>query len=165
MGFALNEAIEKMSFVRGISRRTQDVGFQVFNCQKLGLTSAATVTSRRFFAVEVTPQMKQTIIDAVKSFNEMRKHDLSAELTQKGADASETEKKNAEEMVKKLNAAVTETSQWRDFGFDGLDEVECVLTIEDALGVRLPDEEFHAIHGVPDAIQVIAKHGSKEATA
>ncbi len=40
---------------------------------------------------------------------------------------------------------MTLDSKWSDFKLDGLDEVECVLLIEEEFDVRLSDEEAFAI--------------------
>ena len=109
---------------------------------------------------------KETVVNAVRSFVQHRKHEIASELTQKGSLASDQDKKAATDSLAKLSAEVHENSKWSELGFDGLDEVECILTIEDALGVRLPDEEFHMIHSVPDAINIVSKHlASKQASA
>ena len=107
------------------------------------------------------PSTKLAVIEAVKSFTAQRKHEIASELVHKGEAASEAERTAAQETLAKLSKEVNETSVWRDFGFDGLDEVECLLTIEDALGVRVPDEEFHGIHGVSDALHIAQKYLDK----
>ena len=114
---------------------------------------------RRFFATE---SQRKSVLSAVGEFMKQRKSEIENELQFKGENATEEEKESTKKLVQLLSKQVTEDSQWKDFGFDGLDEVECVLTIEDALSIRLPDDEFHAIHGVQDALKVITKHTSKD---
>lgn len=110
------------------------------------------VNARRFSV------QRQAVMSAVQTFMKQRRAEIEHELQFKGENATEEEKTSSAKLVELLAQEVKEDSQWRDFGFDGLDEVECVLTIEDALNIRLPDEEFHAIHGVQDAIRIVEKY-------
>ena len=111
----------------------------------------------------VSPEIRGKVISAVNAFKAERIREVSGDLAAKGV--SEADKKFKEELLVKLRTEVNENSEWKEFGFDGLDEVECLLTIEDAVGVKVPDEDFHAVHGVQAALRVVEKYALREKSA
>lgn len=84
----------------------------------------------------------------------MRREELQQYEPVDAADKEETVK-----LIEKLSQAkIDALTTWSSLGFDGLDEVELVLAIEHALGIQLPDDEFHSIRSVSDAVKVIEKY-------
>ena len=59
--------------------------------------------------------------------------------------------------AKDLDAAnIAETSTWNDLGFDSLDTVELVMSVEDAFGVSLEmDETMQTVGDVVKAIDAL----------
>ncbi len=55
-------------------------------------------------------------------------------------------------------AEVTETASFvDDLGADSLDQVELVMTLEEAFGLEVPDEEAEKLATVKDVIEYIEK--------
>ena len=116
--------------------------------------------TRRF---AVSAEVKSKVFAAVNAYKSERSREILGDLQAKGSAATAEETKAQNAIVSLLSQEVTDKSLWRDFGFDGLDEVECMLTIEDALGLSVPDEEFHGVHGIEAALRVVEKYAPKEA--
>ena len=97
------------------------------------------------------------VIEAVEEFLNQRRMELQEF---QGADASE--KEETQKLLDKLaGVKLGALTSWSELGLDGLDEVELVLAIESHLDVSLSDDEFHSIHGVADAVKVLAKYAPK----
>ena len=106
----------------------------------------------RLFSVKADTSFK--IEEAVQQFINLRREELEQYEPVDASDKAETNK-----IIETLsNSKVDSSTTWASLGMDGLDEVELVLAIEEALGVTLPDEEFHSIHSVADAVRVIEKY-------
>ncbi len=94
----------------------------------------------------------------MKEFIELRKSELQQYEAVDSSDKAETEK-----LIELLSGAkVDAATTWSSLGLDGLDEVELVLAIEEALGITLPDEEFHKVRSVSDAVEVFSKYTPKQ---
>ena len=114
------------------------------------------VSSIRFFSSSNSIDFK--IQEAVQDFINLRREELEQYEAVDAADKEETTK-----LIQQLrDSRVSGTTTWSSLGLDGLDEVELVLAIEQALGVTLPDEEFHTIRSVADAIAIFAKYTPKQ---
>ena len=114
------------------------------------------VAGYRVFSTQVSPAPR--IHEAVREFIDIRKSELEQYDAIDSADKEETKK-----LIQQLtDSSVTDETTWASLGFDGLDEVEVVLAIEQALGITLPDEEFHTIRSISDAIKVFAKYTPKQ---
>ena len=111
----------------------------------------------------VSAEVKSKVFAAVNAYKNERSREILGDLQAKGSAATAEEAKAQQAILTLLSKEVTDESQWRDFGFDGLDEVECMLTIEDALGLSVPDDEFHGVHGIQAALRVVEKYAPKEA--
>lgn len=110
----------------------------------------------RSFSANVSPAPR--IKQAVENFLNVRKSELQQYEAVDPSDKEETDK-----LIKMLeNAQVSSETTWSSLGLDGLDEVELVLSIEEALGITLPDEEFHTVRSVSDAINVFSKYTAKQ---
>ena len=110
----------------------------------------------RCFTVKADPTSK--IEQAVKDYIINRRAELEQYEPVDAADKEETTK-----LVDNLrSASVDKSTVFRSLGFDGLDEVEIVLALEEALGITLPEEEFHSIRGVSDAVGVFSKYTPKQ---
>jgi acyl carrier protein len=108
------------------------------------------------FATQVSPSAR--IHDAIREFIDLRKSELEQYEAVDTNDREETQK-----LIDQLSySRITEETTWASLGFDGLDEVEVVLAIEQALGITLPDEEFHTIRSVADAVNVFSKYTPKQ---
>ena len=111
--------------------------------------------STRFFSIKADPSQK--ITQAVQSFVDTRRVELEQHEAADAADKEETTR-----LIANLkNAKVDNSTVWSALGFDGLDEVEIVLAIEEALGITLSDDEFHSIRSVSDAVEVFSKYTAK----
>jgi acyl carrier protein len=119
---------------------------------------------RRQFA-SLSLETERKVFGAVQAYKDERSREIFGDLQAKGDSVSEEEKLRTTEQLRLLSAQVTGSSQWKDFGFDGLDEVECLLTIEDAVGIRVPDEDFHAVHGMEAALKIVEKYAPTEGSA
>jgi acyl carrier protein len=110
----------------------------------------------RPFSTQVSPATR--IHEAIREFIDLRKSELEQYEAVDSNDKEETQK-----LINQLsNSRISEETTWASLGFDGLDEVEVVLAIEQALGITLPDEEFHTIRSVADAIMVFSKYTPKQ---
>jgi acyl carrier protein len=110
----------------------------------------------RQFSSKVSPAPR--IKEAVENFLNVRKSELQQYEAVDPSDKEETEK-----LIKVLEGAkVSPETTWASLGLDGLDEVELVLSIEESLGITLPDEEFHTVRSVSDAINVFSKYTAKQ---
>lgn len=99
----------------------------------------------------------QKITQAVQSFVDTRRVELEQHEAADAADKEETTR-----LIASLkNAKIDNSTVWSALGFDGLDEVEIVLAIEEALGITLSDDEFHSIRSVSDAVEVFSKYTAK----
>ncbi|KAF4678974.1 hypothetical protein FOZ63_016451, partial [Perkinsus olseni] len=47
------------------------------------------------------------------------------------------------------------TLSFESLGFDGLEEVECLLQIEEAFDVKLPDEAFNTLKNGQQALEAV----------
>ena len=110
----------------------------------------------RLCANKVSPATH--IHDAVRDFINVRRSELEEYEAVDQADKEETRKL----IDQLLGAKVDEDTTWASLGFDGLDEVEVVLAIEQALGITLPDDEFHTIRSVADAVKVFSKYTAQK---
>ena len=55
-------------------------------------------------------------------------------------------------------AEVTDTASFvDDLGADSLDQVELIMTLEEAFGIEVPDEEAEKLTAVKDVIEYIEK--------
>ncbi len=55
-------------------------------------------------------------------------------------------------------AEVTDTASFvDDLGADSLDQVELIMTLEEAFGIEVPDEEAEKLTSVKDVIEYIEK--------
>lgn len=121
-----------------------------------GFPAPAFTSSIRLFSSSNSLQFK--VQEAVQDFINLRREELEQYEAVDEADKEETIK-----LIQQLKeSSVTEATTWSALGLDGLDEVELVLAIEQALGVTLPDDEFHTIRSIPDAIAVFAKYTPKQ---
>jgi acyl carrier protein len=112
------------------------------------------VPSYRGFCSKSPLSTSSRVLDAVREFIDLR----TLELEQYQA-VDPSDKEEVEKIVSQLKAAKpTEHTSWSELGFDGLDEVEVVLAIESKLGLTLPDDEFHSIHSIADAVKVCDKY-------
>lgn len=110
----------------------------------------------RWCSNKVSPATR--IHEAVRDFINVRRSELEQYEAVDQADKEETRK-----LIDQLmGARVDEDTTWASLGFDGLDEVEVVLAIEQALGITLPDEEFHTIRSVADAVKVFSKYTAQK---
>jgi len=114
---------------------------------------------RRF---ALSAETKGKVFSAVRAYKDERSREIANDLKAKGDNASLAETDPLQKQLIHLAKEVTEASLWKDFGFDGLDEVECLLVVEDELGIKIPDDEFHAIHGMEAALKVVEKYAPKE---
>jgi acyl carrier protein len=115
----------------------------------------AGVRPKLLFSTNVSPANR--IHEAVRDFLQLRRSELEEYEAVDPTDKEETQK-----LIEKISIAkVDDTTTWSSLGFDGLDEVEVVLAIEEALGITLPDEEFHTVRSVADAIAVFSKYTPK----
>ena len=105
---------------------------------------------------EASSDLKNQVLNAVRRYADQRKSEIQRDKTL--GNWSESEAKINEATLLKLSQQVTEQSNWVDLGFDGLDEVECVLTIEDAVNVRVPDDEFQKARGIQDVLKLISQY-------
>jgi len=127
---------------------------KIFRCQPRQFNTLT--IQRRCFADQVSPALR--IFDAVGEFINVRR----AELEQYEA-VDPTDKEETQKLINQLiGTKVDSETTWASLGFDGLDEVEVVLAIEQALGITLPDEEFHTIRSVADAVEVFSKYTAKQ---
>lgn len=117
-----------------------------------GIRFAPRVSFTRSFAGKADPSSR--IQKAVEDFVNTRRAELEQHTATDEADKEETAK-----LISSLkNAKIDRATAWASLGFDGLDEVEIVLAIEEAFGIRLTDDEFHSIRSVSDAIEVFSKY-------
>jgi len=110
---------------------------------------------RRF---TVNAEVKAKVFSAVRAYRDERKREIVNDFQAKGENATEDDKKTHARQMDLLSREVSDETQWKDFGFDGLDEVECLLTIEDAVGIRVPDADFHGVHGIEAALKIVEKY-------
>jgi acyl carrier protein len=112
--------------------------------------------SSRWFSLSNETAFK--VEEAVQDFVNMRREEL-----EQYQPVDEHDKQETVQLLEKLTQAkVDSNTTWASLGFDGLDEVELILAIEETLGVHLPDDEFHSIHSVADAVKVIEKYLPKQ---
>ena len=116
----------------------------------------SSLSQLRHFSSNVSPAPR--IKEAVENFLNVRKSELQQYEAVDPSDKEETEK-----LIKVLEGAqISPESTWASLGLDGLDEVELVLSIEESLGITLPDEEFHKVRSVSDAINMFSKYTAKQ---
>ena len=108
------------------------------------------------FSVQASTPFK--VEEAVQNFINLRRQELEEYEAVDAADKEETAKLIETLAKSKIDVNTT----WASLGLDGLDEVELVLAVEEALGITLSEDEFHSIHGVADAIKVFDKYALKQ---
>ncbi|KAF4666382.1 hypothetical protein FOL47_004119 [Perkinsus chesapeaki] len=139
-------------------------------------TVARGLAGRAFFSSEGGSKPSEVdiaarTVEAIKEYLQMRREEVAVEHeAEKGGAAARTV---AEEALKRLDENIvtfgTKTADellslsFESLGFDGLEEVECLLQIEEAFDVKLPDEAFNKLKCGQEAMEAVKQQLKEQA--